>query len=96
MEALGYVLLFRPMGSLAWQGLKADSKEHRWELVLEKKQGLEASGIFDGVAAESKTHFITSLRAPEIRRTMSICTGCLASCKLGKAVRMIMSLTGRS
>lgn len=40
IECLGYVLAYFDSGSLPWQGLKAVSKEDKYQKIAEKKQSV--------------------------------------------------------
>jgi len=37
LEAIGYILMYFNRGSLPWQGLRADTKKHKYERISEKK-----------------------------------------------------------
>ncbi|KNC49510.1 CK1/CK1/CK1-D protein kinase [Thecamonas trahens ATCC 50062] len=37
LEAIGYILMYFNRGALPWQGLRADTKKHKYERISEKK-----------------------------------------------------------
>ncbi|CAE7890602.1 CKL2 [Symbiodinium microadriaticum] len=45
MEALGYILLYFSRGMLPWQGLQAQTKEQKYQKILEKKQGVNVQQL---------------------------------------------------
>ena len=53
LESLFYIMVYFYKGSLAWQGLRADTKEQKLELIREKKMSTPThvlcSGMPDGV-----------------------------------------------
>jgi len=57
MESLGYVLLYFLRGTLPWQGLKAELKEQKEKLILERKQSADDWGLFTGLPAEFEKYF---------------------------------------
>lgn len=67
MESLGYVLLYFLRGSLPWQGIKAESREQKEKLILERKQSAEEYGLFKDLPEEFKEYFehVRSLRSDE-------------------------------
>jgi hypothetical protein len=66
MQSLGYVLIYFLRGSLPWQGLKAESREQKEKLILEKKQA-DDCGLFKDIPEEFKKYFkhVRSLRSDE-------------------------------
>jgi hypothetical protein len=57
MESLGYVLLYFLRGALPWQGLKAETKEQKEKLILERKQSADDGELFTGLPAEFEKYF---------------------------------------
>merc|ERR1711992_182962 len=52
MESLGYVLMYFNRGSLPWQGLKAATKEQKYEKISEKKMSTPVEVLCKGFPAE--------------------------------------------
>jgi len=68
MESLGYVLTYFIRGSLPWQGLKANTRKQKEELILQKKESMSPEELCEGLPEEFQTYFkhIRSLRFDEI------------------------------
>jgi hypothetical protein len=56
MESLGYVMLYYLRGSLPWQGLKATSRQEKYDLILEKKKGTSIEVLCRGLPKEFVTY----------------------------------------
>ncbi|KAF1993985.1 kinase-like protein [Amniculicola lignicola CBS 123094] len=67
MESLGYVLIYFLQGSLPWQGLKADTQEHKEKLILQRKQSATDWGLYKDIPDEFKKYseHVRSLRSDE-------------------------------
>eukprot|EP01096_Ripella_sp_DP13-Kostka_P016945 TRINITY_DN846_c0_g1_i2.p1 TRINITY_DN846_c0_g1~~TRINITY_DN846_c0_g1_i2.p1 ORF type:complete len:465 (+),score=153.52 TRINITY_DN846_c0_g1_i2:284-1678(+) len=52
LEALGYVLLYFARGSLPWQGLKAETKTRKYEVISDKKLETSVDQLCRGLPAE--------------------------------------------
>ncbi len=52
LECLGYVLVYLAKGQLPWQGLKAPSKEKRYESVMNKKKSTTVELLCKGLPIE--------------------------------------------
>mmetsp|Transcript_23484 Transcript_23484/g.44255 ORF Transcript_23484/g.44255 Transcript_23484/m.44255 type:complete len:403 (-) Transcript_23484:353-1561(-) len=48
MEALGYIFLYFSRGLLPWQGLQAQSKEQKYQKILEKKENVSVEQLCEG------------------------------------------------
>ncbi len=51
MEGLGYVLLYFMLGDLPWHGIRADSKEERYNKIMECKTSLSVEELCQGTPA---------------------------------------------
>ncbi|KAF2187040.1 hypothetical protein K469DRAFT_541930, partial [Zopfia rhizophila CBS 207.26] len=49
---VGYVLIYFIRGSLPWQGLKAETQEHKEKLILERKQSATDWGLYKDIPEE--------------------------------------------
>ena len=49
MESLGYVIVYLMKGSLPWQGLKAVTKEEKYERILETKRKTSLETLCEGL-----------------------------------------------
>lgn len=49
LESLGYVLMYFNRGSLPWQGLKANTKRQKYELISETKMSVSFEELCKGV-----------------------------------------------
>lgn len=49
LESLGYILVYFMRGSLPWQGLKAKTKEQKYERISEKKQTTSVESLCKGL-----------------------------------------------
>ena len=52
MESLGYVLMYFNRGSLPWQGLKATTKQQKYEKICEKKMSTPVKVLCKGFPEE--------------------------------------------
>ncbi|KAJ3497523.1 hypothetical protein NLG97_g1833 [Lecanicillium saksenae] len=62
LESLGYVLLYFARGSLPWQGLKAATRDAKYELIKQKKLNLPVVELCKGLPDEFAT-FISYTRS---------------------------------
>jgi hypothetical protein len=67
MESLGYVLIYFLRGTLPWQGLKAETQQHKEKLILERKQSATDWGLYKDIPEEFKKHseHVRTLRSDE-------------------------------
>merc|ERR1719291_832457 len=52
LEAIGYVLMYFNRGQLPWQGLKANTKEEKYNRIAEKKMSTPVEDLCQGFSAE--------------------------------------------
>lgn len=57
LEALGYVLVYFIKGSLPWQGLKAATKEEKYEKILKKKRDTDIQTLCRDLPPEFSLYF---------------------------------------
>ena len=57
LESLGYVLAYFLRGSLPWQGLKAPTKNKKYEIILEKKISTSTGTLCKGFPAEFRSYY---------------------------------------
>lgn len=57
LESLGYMLIYFLKGSLPWQGLKAATKNQKYEKILECKINTSLESLCKGVPVEFKNYF---------------------------------------
>eukprot|EP00696_Hemimastix_kukwesjijk_P008210 gnl/Hemi2/20395_TR6770_c0_g10_i1.p2 gnl/Hemi2/20395_TR6770_c0_g10~~gnl/Hemi2/20395_TR6770_c0_g10_i1.p2 ORF type:complete len:346 (-),score=97.76 gnl/Hemi2/20395_TR6770_c0_g10_i1:213-1250(-) len=64
LESLGYVLMYFNRGSLPWQGLKAATKQHKYNRISEKKMSTPVELLCRGYPSEFCTYlnYTRSLR----------------------------------
>lgn len=67
MESLGYVLMYFTQGSLPWQGLRAATKQQKYERISEKKMSTPIDVLCNGAPSEFSTYlnYCRSLRFDE-------------------------------
>lgn len=67
MESLGYVLMYFTQGSLPWQGLRAATKQQKYERISEKKMSTPVEVLCNGAPSEFATYlnYCRSLRFDE-------------------------------
>ncbi|CAM9234368.1 unnamed protein product, partial [Ectocarpus fasciculatus] len=56
LESLGYMLIYFLKGSLPWQGLKAATKNQKYEKILECKINTPIDALCKGIPVEFKTY----------------------------------------
>eukprot|EP01016_Furgasonia_blochmanni_P009126 TRINITY_DN13778_c0_g1_i3.p1 TRINITY_DN13778_c0_g1~~TRINITY_DN13778_c0_g1_i3.p1 ORF type:complete len:424 (-),score=94.25 TRINITY_DN13778_c0_g1_i3:169-1440(-) len=56
LESLGYVLVYLLKGTLPWQGLKANSKQEKYNKILEKKANTPLEILCKGLPSELITY----------------------------------------
>lgn len=68
MISLGYMLVYFLKGSLPWQGLRADTREKKLELILQKKQKMSPAQLCRDLPKAFAEYFETlcSSQRPEI------------------------------
>lgn len=52
LEAIAYVLIYFAKGSLPWQGLKAEDKKKKYEMISEKKMETSVQALCEGLPVE--------------------------------------------
>jgi len=57
LESLGYVLMYFMRGSLPWQGLKANTKKQKYQMIMEKKQSTPIETLCNGYPNEFTSYF---------------------------------------
>jgi hypothetical protein len=67
MQSLGYVFVYFLRGSLPWQGLKAETRRQKEELILERKETTSTEELCEGLRKEFQMYFkhVRSLRFDE-------------------------------
>jgi casein kinase 1 len=56
LEAVGYILLYFLRGSLPWQGLKAQTKQQKYDRISEKKMATPVEALCKGFPSEFSTY----------------------------------------
>jgi casein kinase 1 len=56
LEAVGYILLYFLRGSLPWQGLKAQTKQQKYDRISEKKMATPVEALCKGFPSEFATY----------------------------------------
>ena len=64
LEGIAYVLIYLLKGSLPWQGIRANTRERKFELIGEKKIGTPTSVLCSGLPEEFET-FLKDVRKLE-------------------------------
>ena len=64
LEAIGYILMYFLRGSLPWQGLKAQTKQQKYDRISEKKMATPVEALCKGYPSEFSTYmnYTRSLR----------------------------------
>jgi len=67
MESLGYVMMYFNRGVLPWQGMKANTKQQKYEKISEKKMSTPIEVLCKGSPAEFSMYlnYCRSLRFEE-------------------------------
>lgn len=67
MESLGYILMYFVQGTLPWQGLRAATKQQKYERISEKKMSTPIDVLCKGAPCEFATYlnYCRSLRFEE-------------------------------
>jgi casein kinase I family protein HRR25 len=67
MESLGYVLIYFLKGSLPWQGLRAATKKHKYDRIMEKKMSTSLEDLCVGLPTEfcNYMNYVRNLRFDE-------------------------------
>eukprot|EP00350_Pseudokeronopsis_sp_OXSARD2_P014208 CAMPEP_0170552360 /NCGR_PEP_ID=MMETSP0211-20121228/10260_1 /TAXON_ID=311385 /ORGANISM="Pseudokeronopsis sp., Strain OXSARD2" /LENGTH=54 /DNA_ID=CAMNT_0010860039 /DNA_START=286 /DNA_END=447 /DNA_ORIENTATION=+ len=52
MEAIGYCIIYLAKGELPWQGVKAQSKQEKYQLIMEKKMSMTPELLCMGLPSE--------------------------------------------
>ena len=65
LEGIAYVLIYLLKGSLPWQGIRASSREQKFEMIGEKKIGTPTAVLCEGLPSEFET-FVKEVRKLEI------------------------------
>lgn len=57
LESVGYVLLYLLVGSLPWQGLKANTKHEKYQRIMDKKMSTSIETLTRGLPVEFSKYF---------------------------------------
>jgi len=57
LESVGYVLLYLLIGSLPWQGLKANTKHEKYQRIMDKKMSTSIESLTKGLPLEFTKYF---------------------------------------
>jgi serine/threonine protein kinase len=57
LESVGYVLLYLLVGSLPWQGLKANTKHEKYQRIMDKKMSTAIETLTRGLPVEFSKYF---------------------------------------
>ena len=57
LESVGYVLLYLLIGSLPWQGLKANTKHEKYQRIMDKKMSTSIESLARGQPVEFAKYF---------------------------------------
>jgi len=57
LESVGYVLLYLLVGSLPWQGLKANTKHEKYQRIMDKKMSTSIETLTRGLSVEFSKYF---------------------------------------
>lgn len=57
LESVGYVLLYLLVGSLPWQGLKANTKHEKYQRIMDKKMSTSIETLTRGLPVEFAKYF---------------------------------------
>ncbi len=49
MEGIGYLLIYLLRGELPWQGVKAQTKQEKYQLIMEKKMSMTTEILCHGL-----------------------------------------------
>jgi len=52
MESIGYMLIYFLKGELPWQGVKAQTKHEKYQMIMEKKMSLTSEILCQGLPDE--------------------------------------------
>lgn len=68
LESLGYMVMYFARGSLPWQGLKAATKEQKYERISERKISTSIESLCKGFPKQFVTYFqyVRTLRFEEL------------------------------
>jgi serine/threonine protein kinase len=61
MESLGYMFLYFILGSLPWQGIKAENKKLKYDLILQKKNSLSIDALCKGLPSKHVDQYVYSV-----------------------------------
>ena len=56
MESLGYMMLYFLKGRLPWHGLRADSKQQKYQLIMDRKASISLDDLCIDVPNEFKKY----------------------------------------
>jgi hypothetical protein len=95
MESLGYLLLYFLRDRLPWQGLKAETEQQKYKLVMEKKTTISVEELCDKQPREIAVYMnhVRSLRFED--RPDRSCGRSFGAFSFGKASSMTTSLIGQ-
>lgn len=57
LESVGYVLVYLLVGSLPWQGLKANTKHEKYQRIMDKKMSTSIEALTRGLPVEFAKYF---------------------------------------
>ena len=56
MEGIGYILVYFLKGDLPWQGIKAQTKHEKQQMIMEKKMGMTSELLCNGLPHEFQNY----------------------------------------
>lgn len=56
MESIGYMLIYFLKGSLPWQGLQANNRKTKYDMIAEKKAAISVNDLCKGLPSEFETY----------------------------------------
>ena len=56
MESIGYLLLYLLRGELPWQGVRAQTKHEKYQLIMEKKMSMTPEILCNGLPDEFQNY----------------------------------------
>lgn len=89
LEGLGYTFVYLAKGKLPWQGIKADTKQERYELIMNAKKSVPIETLCKGMPAEfvRYLYYCRDLGfedEPNYQQLKGLFKNCFYKCKFNK------------